>query len=64
MRDSKVQEKLDVVVIATLRPQILDVTLNSFYHGLLKDFDVRVIINVDPIVRFLFPSSIRDSIDS
>ena len=52
MRDSKVQEKLDVVVIATLRPQILDVTLNSFYHGLLKDFDVRVIINVDPIGEF------------
>jgi hypothetical protein len=38
-----------VVVIATLRPEILDITLNSFYHKLLKDFDVRIIINVDPV---------------
>jgi hypothetical protein len=41
--------KIDVVLIATLRPEILEITLNSFYHNLLKNFDVRLIVNVDPI---------------
>jgi hypothetical protein len=41
--------KIDVVLIATLRPEILEITLNSFYHKLLKNFDVRLIVNVDPI---------------
>jgi hypothetical protein len=41
--------KIDVVVIATLRPEILEITLNSFYHKLLKNFDVRLIVNIDPI---------------
>ncbi len=41
--------KIDVVLIATLRPEILEITLNSFYHKLLKNFDVRLILNVDPI---------------
>jgi hypothetical protein len=41
--------KLDLVLIATLRPEILEITLNSFYYKLLKNFDVRLIVNVDPI---------------
>lgn len=41
--------KLDVVVIATLRPEILDITLNSFYHRLLKNYNVRLIVNIDPV---------------
>ena len=41
--------KIDLILIATLRPEILEITLNSFYHKLLKDFDVRLIVNVDPI---------------
>ena len=40
--------KLDVVIISTIRPDILEITLNSFKHKLLRSFDVRVIINVDP----------------
>lgn len=41
--------KLDVVIIATLRPDILDITLNTFYHGFLKNFHCRLIVNIDPI---------------
>ena len=41
--------KLDVVIIATLRPDILDITLNTFYHGFLKNFNCRLIVNIDPI---------------
>ncbi len=41
--------KIDLVLIATLRPEILEITLNSFYHKLLKKFNVRLIVNVDPI---------------
>ena len=41
--------KIDLVLIATLRPEILEITLNSFYHKLLKNFNVRLIVNVDPI---------------
>ena len=41
--------KIDLVLIATLRPEILEITLNSFYHKLLKNFDVRLIVNIDPI---------------
>ena len=41
--------KLDLVLVATLRPEILEITLNSFYHKLLKNFDVRLIVNIDPI---------------
>ncbi len=41
--------KIDLVLVATLRPEILEITLNTFYHKLLKNFDVRLIVNVDPI---------------
>ena len=41
--------KIDLILIATLRPEILEITLNSFYHKLLKNFNVRLIVNVDPI---------------
>ena len=41
--------KLDVVIIATLRPEILDITLNTFYHRLLNNFNCRLIVNIDPI---------------
>jgi len=42
-------KKIDLVVISTVRPNILKITLNSFKHKLLNAFDVRVIVNVDPI---------------
>lgn len=43
------KKKLDVVLIATIRPEILDITLHTFYHNLLKNFNCRLIVNVDPI---------------
>lgn len=45
----KVRKKLDVVLIATIRPDILRITLNSFKNKLLNQFNVRLILNVDPI---------------
>ena len=40
--------KLDVCIIATVRPEVLKMTLQSFTKHLLNQFDCRVIINVDP----------------
>jgi len=43
-------EKIDVVVTATLRPEILNLTLQSFYTRFLRQFkQSRLIINIDPI---------------
>ena len=43
-------ELLDVVVVSTLRPELLDLTLHSFYKFFLHQFKAtRLILNVDPI---------------
>ena len=47
--NEKNKKNLDVVLIATLRPDILNITLNTFYHNLLKNFNCRLIVNIDPI---------------
>lgn len=41
--------KLDVVIIATIRAELLHMTLSSFTDKLLHQFDCRAIINVDPV---------------
>ena len=43
------QPPIDVVLIATLRPDILRLTLESFSRGLLAGTPVRLIVNIDPI---------------
>ena len=41
---------IDIVTTATIRPDILDVTYNSFFKHLFKDsFEYRLIINIDPV---------------
>lgn len=45
----KNKEKIDLVIVATVRPDILEITLNSFNDKLLDNFDMRAIINVDPV---------------
>lgn len=43
-------QSLDIVVIATLRPALLELTLHSFYKHFLPNFKTtRLILNVDPI---------------
>ena len=43
-------ELLDVVVVSTLRPELLDLTLHSFHKFFLHQFKAtRLILNVDPI---------------
>ena len=42
-------QKLDIVLIAAIRPDILEITLNSFRRNMLGRFDARVIVNVDPV---------------
>lgn len=46
---NKGRPKLDLVIISTIRPEILGITLSSFKPKLLDEFEVRVIINVDPV---------------
>ena len=41
--------KLDVVIVATIRAEILRMTLDSFCKNFLHQFKIRVIVNVDPI---------------
>ena len=43
------KEKLDVVIIATIRADILRMTLATFHKNFLRNFDARAIINVDPL---------------
>jgi hypothetical protein len=43
------KNKLDVVVIAIKRPEILRLCLETFKKNLLHQFNVRIIINVDPV---------------
>ncbi|MCI0336618.1 MAG: hypothetical protein L0226_03505 [Acidobacteria bacterium] len=43
-------DNLDIVITATLRPELIDLTLASFFKNLLKQFNaVRLIINIDPV---------------
>lgn len=47
-----VRQKLDVVITATLRPAVLDLTLFSFFKHFLHQFkETRLIVNVDPLGR-------------
>ena len=43
------QEILDVVIISTMRPELLKITLNSFSNKMLKGIRCRAIVNVDPV---------------
>src|SRR5262245_25846729 len=41
---------LDVVMTATLRPELIDLTLVSFFRNLFRQLNgIRLIINIDPI---------------
>ncbi len=44
-----IKTKLDVVITATVRADILRLTLASFCKKFLYQFDCRIIINVDPV---------------
>ena len=44
-----IKSKLDVVITATVRADILRLTLITFSKNFLHQFNVRVIINVDPV---------------
>jgi hypothetical protein len=42
--------RLDVVMTATLRPELIEITLTSFFNNLLRQLnEVRLIINIDPV---------------
>lgn len=41
--------RMDVVFVACKRPEIIKLTLESFSKNLLDQFDVRLIVNIDPI---------------
>ncbi|QTR48842.1 hypothetical protein [Candidatus Thiothrix anitrata] len=51
MNDLIQKSTIDVVLIATIRPEILKITLSSFKNKMLyeKIFNHRIIINIDPI---------------
>ena len=41
---------MDVVLTATLRPELIDITLRSFFNNLIsQSSDVRLILNIDPV---------------
>lgn len=40
---------IDLLIVATRRPEILERTLNSFTRNLFRNFPVRIIINIDPV---------------
>jgi len=43
-------DNFDVTLIATRRPEVLDLTLRSFYNNLLSNFrSIRLFVNIDPI---------------
>lgn len=45
-----VRQKIDVAITATGRPEVLDLTLFSFYKHFLHQFkETRLIVNVDPL---------------
>jgi hypothetical protein len=41
--------KIDVTITACLRPEILETTLRSFFDGMFRAHECRLIINVDPV---------------
>ena len=50
MIDQAFKESIDVVVISTLRPKLLNLTLASFQKHFLNQFGYyRIILNVDPV---------------
>ena len=50
MIDQTFKESIDVVVISTLRPKLLGLTLASFQKHFLNQFgNYRIILNVDPV---------------
>ena len=52
-------ELIDITTTATLRPKILDYTLNSFCKNMLIDRDrYRLIINIDPIGDKVLPKEV------
>lgn len=45
-----VRNKIDVAITATIRPDVLELTLSSFYKKFLHQFQAtRLIVNVDPL---------------
>jgi len=40
---------MDICTTATVRPEILDRTLRSFYHNLFSGTPCRLVLNIDPI---------------
>ncbi|THB75071.1 MAG: hypothetical protein D6B28_00950 [Gammaproteobacteria bacterium] len=42
------KRQIDVVFIGVVRPKIIRITLNSFKKKLLKNYNVRLIANIDP----------------
>lgn len=52
-------ENIDIITTATLRPKILDYTLNSFCEKMLKEQSrYRLIINIDPIGENIKPKEV------
>lgn len=52
-------ENIDITTTATLRPKILDYTLNSFCEKMLKEQSrYRLIINIDPIGENIKPKEV------
>jgi hypothetical protein len=49
---------LDVGITATLRPTILQATLESFRDNLFKDAPLRIILNVDPVGEDINPAKV------
>ena len=50
MTDQAFKESIDVVVISTLRPKLLNLTLASFQKHFLNQFGkCRIILNIDPV---------------
>ena len=50
MTDQAFKESIDVVVISTLRPKLINLTLASFQKHFLNQFgNFRIILNVDPV---------------
>ncbi len=50
MTDQSFKGSIDVVLISTLRPDLLNLTLASFQKHFLDQFtDIRIIINIDPV---------------
>ncbi len=50
MNPDTFRQKIDVAITATIRPEVLELTLFSFYKHFLHKFqETRLIVNVDPL---------------